>query len=127
LGWDFIGGVGLPQNLVVLTGLSAFTFGGAKVITAQKDPAKRAATNSNILNDLVQNDKGKADLGDFQMMLIVVSAVVIFVLSSFHFLATLTLETPISLPDADTTLLSGFGIGQGAYLIKKAALKAGEG
>jgi hypothetical protein len=35
-GIDFIGGVGLPENLLVLTGLSALSFGGAKVITARK-------------------------------------------------------------------------------------------
>src|SRR5579863_3586357 len=36
LGWDFVGGIGLPTNLIVLSGLSAFTFGGAKAITVSK-------------------------------------------------------------------------------------------
>jgi len=34
---------------------------------------------------------------------------------------------PMTLPDVDTTLLSGFGIGQGAYLIKKLAAPLGKG
>lgn len=136
LGSDFIGGVGLPENLVALTGLSAFTFGGAKVITAQKvdaaeragrPPVKTAAAKANILTDLVQNDFSQADLGDFQMILITLIAAIIFVLSAFHFLGALALEAQVALPDIDSTLLSGFGLGQGAYLIKKAALKAGEG
>jgi hypothetical protein len=136
LGWDFVGGVGLTTNLVALTGLSAFTFGSAKVITAQKvdtaaqaghADAKPAAASPNLLTDLVQNDFGRADLGDFQMILIALAAVAIFVLSAFNFLGALELATPVTLPDVDTTLLSAFGLGQGAYLIKKGAAKLGEG
>lgn len=139
LGADFIGGVGLPTNLVVLTGLSAFTFGGAKAITVKKvadaaaaaqpgaPPAKQAAAKANFPEDLVQNDTGQFDIGDFQMILVVLAAVIIFALSVFHFLSTLQLASPVTLPDADTTLLSGFGLGQGAYLLKKAASSAGDG
>jgi hypothetical protein len=135
LGWDFIGGIGLTENLIALTGLSAFTFGGAKVITAQKvDTAAQAGQanakpqgSPNLLTDLVQNDFGKADLGDFQMILIALAAVVIFILSAYHFLGALELASPVTLPDVDSTLLSAFGLGQGAYLIKKAASKLGEG
>ena len=136
LGWDFIGGVGITQNLLVLTGLSAFTYGGAKVITTQKvnaaaraglPPVKQRAAAPNLLSDLVQDDRNNADIGDFQMIFVTVLAVIIFGLSSFHFLSALALERQISLPDVDTALLSGFGIGQGAYLVKKAAANAGEG
>jgi ABC-type Co2+ transport system permease subunit len=136
LGWDFVGGVGLTTNLVALTGLSAFTFGSAKVITAQKvDTAAQAghvdakppAASPNLLTDLVQNDSGKADLGDFQMILITLAAVTIFVVSAFNFLGSLELATQVTLPDIDTTLLSAFGLGQGAYLIKKGAARLGEG
>ena len=136
LGFDYIGGVDLPANLIALTGLSALTFGGAKVITVQKiDTAKKAGLATpkanpgtpNILTDLVTNDSGQADFGDFQMILITLAAVAIFVLSAFHFLGLLAVEHTVTLPDVDTTLLSGFGLGQGAYLIKKAALKPGEG
>ncbi len=35
-GWDFFGAVSIPQNLLVLSGLSAITYGGAKAITTAK-------------------------------------------------------------------------------------------
>jgi hypothetical protein len=144
LGADFIGGVGLTANVIALTGLSAVSFGGAKMITVQKiaNAAQAAATSPpgaalppltktpgkpNLLTDLFQNDQGDADLGDLQMILITVAAVGIFVAASFHFLGKLALETPVTLPDVDTALLAGFGIGQGAYLLKKAALPLGQG
>jgi len=146
LGSDFIGGVGLTNNLIALTGLSALTFGGAKVITMRKvaeaggdssppissPPASppvspKSGGEPNLLTDLFTNDTGDADLGDVQMILITVAAVLIFLASSFHFLGKLTLSTSVTLPDVDTALLAGFGIGQGAYLFKKAALPLGQG
>jgi len=79
------------------------------------------------MRDLVTNDSGQADFGDFQMILITAAAVVIFLLSACYFLGMLSFETNVTLPDIDTTLLSTFGLGQGAYLLKKAALKLGDG
>jgi hypothetical protein len=38
-GWDFIGGVDIPKNLLLLSGMSALTFGGAKGITTSKNTA----------------------------------------------------------------------------------------
>ncbi|HEY5289115.1 MAG TPA: hypothetical protein VIJ59_03675 [Caulobacteraceae bacterium] len=180
LGTDFIGGVGLPQNLIVLTGFSAFTFGGAKVIAAQKvasaataqagvmaqgAAAQAAAVNNavaaqnaalpaaaapmqpialvspigvktvsdkgaglgRVIPDLTQNDNGDADLGDVQMILVAMAAVILFLLTAFHFLGRLEMNSQIVLPDVDTALLSIFGLGQGAYLVKKAALPLGQG
>ena len=132
----YIGGVGLPEHLIELTGLSALAFGGAKVITAQKvdtaeaagqSNSKPAAKQPNFLLDLVTNDYGRPDFGDFQMILITGAAVVIFMMSAGYFLGSLAFETNVTLPDVDTTLLSAFGIGQGAYLVKKAAAKLGQG
>jgi hypothetical protein len=136
LGTGYLGGVEITENLMTLTGLSALSFGGAKVITSQKvqnaaqaagPPPKPAAAQPRLLSDLVQNDSEQADLGDFQMILVALAAVVIFVLSGFYFLGALELSTNVTLPDVDSTLLASFGIGQGAYLVKKAALKAGDG
>lgn len=132
LDWDFVGGVGITNNVMILTGLSAISFGGAKAIAVQKaaSPAAAAAPGPAARTsffDLFNNDAGKPDLGDIQMILITVLAVIIFVVTSFHFLGKLALVTPITLPDVDTTLLAGFGIGQGAYLFKKAALPPGQG
>jgi hypothetical protein len=136
LGWDFIGGVGLPTNLIVLSGLSAFTFGGAKAITVSKltpgqlanpGTSPKGTGTPNLLTDLIQNDNGVADFGDFQMILIALAATIIFLLTAFHYLGLLALDKTVTLPDVDTTLLSGFGLGQGAYLFKKAALPPGQG
>lgn len=132
LGMDFVGGVGITANVIALTGLSALSFGGAKVITSQKvaaDPTAKSnpTGKANLLTDLFQNDRQQADFGDVQMILITLAAVTIFLISGFQFLGTLWPEQTVSLPDLDTTLLSTFGVGQGAYLLKKAALKPGEG
>jgi len=85
------------------------------------------ADNPNLLTDLVQNDEGAPDLGDFQMIAITLTAVVIYLTSTFNALASIPLQVHVSLPDVDTSLLAGFGIGQGAYLVKKAALPPGRG
>jgi hypothetical protein len=142
---NFIGGVGITANVIALTGLSALSFGGAKVITTQKTsssapatgvlnipsqllrPQKTPALGPHLLTDLFQNDRGDADFGDFQMILVTLAAVAIYFSSAFVFLGTLWPDKTITLPDLDTTLLSAFGLGQGAYLIKKAAMKPGEG
>lgn len=137
LGWDYVGGVDMPTNLIALTGLSAFSFGSAKVVTVAKVNAaatqypnvraKPSAAAPRLMADLVQNDNGQADLGDFQMILVTLAAVVIFLVTAFHFLGALELATPTTiLPDVDTGLLAGFGIGQGAYLVKKAAGNLGD-
>jgi len=135
LGWDFTGGVGMPANLITLTGLSALSYGGAKVITAQKVAAaaeigqqvKTPALRANLLRDLVTSDANRADLGDMQMMMVTLAAVAIFVVHAFADLGELRIAHETMLPDVDTTLLASFGIGQGAYLTKKAAQKAGDG
>jgi hypothetical protein len=120
----------------MITGLSAFSFGGAKVITTQKVQAaqrpnqsapKPAAAQANLLTGLVQNDQKQADLGDFQMILITVAASGIFLASAVHFLGELELVATVTLPDVDSTMLASFGIGQGAYLFKKAATTVGAG
>lgn len=191
-GWGSLGGIGLPEHLIALTGLSALTFGGAKAITAQKvdnatrdAPAKvkeataaaqqaagatavatAAAANPdtppelqavhdaaagiavaaaqkltavaaatagvkqggqpNILTDLFTNDSGQIDIGDFQMAFITLVAAVTFALQGYNFLGDIA-QGLTQLPDIDLTLLSTFGIGQGAYLVKKMASNVGEG
>ena len=146
LGWGFVGGVEATANVIALTGLSALSFGGAKVITTQKTSSdaapgvtqsipgqllqqqrKSAGLGPNLLTDLFQNDRGDADFGDFQMILVTLTAVGVYLISSFVFLGDLWPEQSVTLPDIDTVLLSTFGVGQGAYLIKKAAMKPGEG
>jgi hypothetical protein len=190
--WGSLGGVGLPEHLIELTGLSALTFGGAKAITAQKvDNATREAPakakevalavqqaagatavataaaadpntspelrtvhaaaaglavvaaekltaaaaasagvkqggQPNILTDLFTNDNGQVDIGDFQMAFITLIAAVTFLMQGYNFLGDIA-QGVTQLPDIDSTLLSSFGIGQGAYLVKKMASNLGEG
>ena len=41
-GWDLLGGVGIPVNLLAFSGLSALSFGGARAITVSKINAASA-------------------------------------------------------------------------------------
>jgi hypothetical protein len=75
----------------------------------------------------VLNDFGAADLGDFQMILISGVATLIFAAASWEFLTLVDIIRTTTLPDVDTALLGSFGVGQGAYLLKKAALPNGVG
>jgi hypothetical protein len=130
-GLDYLGGVQITQNLLTLSGLSAISFGAAKAVTVNKLaaaglPAKPRAGAPRLL-DLVQNDAGDPDLGDFQMIAITLLAVSIYFWSAFHFLGSIALARTVSLPDVDTALLTAFGLSQGAYLAKKAALPVGKG
>lgn len=185
VGLDFLGGVNIPQNLLVLSGLSAITYGGAKAITTSKvnaamnpapvavgvapaptpapvavavvpgpTPAPAAVVvthapttapvaisvapapnpdpknaqlpgHQSFFNDLVQNDFGGFDFGDFQMIVVTLVAVGMYLTLIFHFLGSIELLRTTSLPDVDTTILAGFGLGQGAYLAKKAGGNVG--
>ncbi|HET6195315.1 MAG TPA: hypothetical protein VFE12_06165, partial [Acetobacteraceae bacterium] len=196
-------GVALTANVMTLTGLSAFTFGAAKAVSAQKadsastkagpavasvaantaqsngvapltltalqdaitkagsdkavaiatqvltdagsaaavtpvvaaiqqsqqatNPKPPAATAPSLRKDLFQNDMGEVDLGDFQMILIALGAAVVWGVSCFLAMESLPFQIHVSLPDVDTSLLAGFGIGQGAYLVKKAATAPNKG
>ena len=133
-GGGYFGGVNTPPNLMTLTGLSALTFGGAKVITQQKANAatpsatpKTRAMQPHFADDLINSDTNQPDLGDIQMLLVACAAVTIFLVSAFNAAALLPMEVTTNLPDVDSTLLASFGIGQGAYLVKKAASAPGEG
>ena len=137
LGWEFMGGISMTTNVLAMTGLSGLSFGAAKVVAVQKAasaaaapglaPAPAAAATRPRFTDLVLNDYGTADLGDFQMILISGVATVIFAAASWEFLTLVDIVKTTQLPDVDTALLGSFGIGQGAYLIKKAALPNGVG
>jgi hypothetical protein len=174
-GLDFLGSINIPQNLLLLSGMSAITFTGAKAITTAKvnaanvnainavnaaaAPANNlvqaaavaavdrgadvsvvvpaAATANNIppqdpknslgegdesfWRDIVQNDVGNFDFGDFQMVIVTLLAICTYVLAVHHYVGAISLTATTSLPDVDTTILSAFGLGQGAYLAKKAA------
>lgn len=145
-GLDFIGGVGIPDNLVLLSGISVLTVAGAKAITSGKVEAaqtqppaptppgvtpvpatpKYPATRT-TLGDLVRDDFRRIDLGDFQSVLVTLIAVGVYGLTLVRHLSLIEFRQETGLPDLDTTLLALFGLSQGGYLGKKAAGDVGAG
>jgi hypothetical protein len=124
-----IGGIGIPQNLLLLSGVSVLTYAGAKVITqnqVNRNPgSKPNSENGASLSDFVTDDNGHTDFGDLQMTMITLLAVVVYLFQLINFLGVLKLYKSVTLPDVDTTILSIFGLSQGAYLAKKAAVATG--
>jgi len=135
-GWEFFGAVNIPQNLLLLSGMSALTFGGAKGITTTKanaaiaaghaNPKAATGVHANFWTDLLQNDLGAFDIGDFQMLVVTFLAVGMYFALVFNFLGEIAAKASVDLPNVDTTILASFGLGQGAYLTKKAVGNAGE-
>jgi hypothetical protein len=152
-GTDFIGGVNIPNNLLLLSGMSVLTYGGAKAITSTKSGApgqtsKTTADKPRFLFDLTHDDGVPAqpaqaatgnqpavaaqpaippqfDFGDFQMLIVTLVAAATYVVLILNFFGTVSYTKVTSLPDVDTTLLAAFGLGQGAYLTKKAVGNVG--
>lgn len=122
-GIDFVGGVAIPQNLLTLSGLSGLTFVTAKAITQSKveskAESKTSADKPKFPDDLFHNDEGDVDLGDFQMIVVTLLTVGVYLVQAYSFLSVIELHTGVILPDIDTTLLATFGLGQGVYLVKK--------
>jgi hypothetical protein len=135
-GPSFFGGVNIPQNLLLISGMSAFTFAAAKGITSSKvneaaakgvaDPKNSANVKASFLKDLTHNDKPQLDLGDFQMIVVTILAVAMYFGMVIIFLGSIEKAHTVTLPDVDTTILAAFGLGQGAYLTKKAVANVGE-
>jgi hypothetical protein len=129
-GFDFVGGISIPSNLLLLSGFSVFTYVGSKAITqaqVNRDPNSKpaAAEGSASLANYVTDDEGNTDFGDFQMSVITLLAGTIFFLQIFNYMGTVYLSRNIEMPDVDPTILSLFGLSQGGYLAKKAAQATG--
>jgi hypothetical protein len=130
--WTYVGGVDIPLNLLALSGLSVITFTAAKFITLGKvdraaeqgQEIKQKSLTGPKLNDLIRNDQGELDLGDYQLMVITLLAIVVYAFSVVEFMDSIQFRRKVTMPDVDVTLLAIFGLGQLAYLGKKAA---GEG
>ena len=131
----FLGNIGIPTNLLLLSGMSVLTFGAAKGITTSKVqaaidsgiPSPKPSTDTpRFLFDLTHNDRNRLDFGDFQMIVVTLLAAGMYVLLVVHFLGLLEMRATISLPDVDSTILAAFGLGQGAYLTKKAVGNVGD-
>jgi hypothetical protein len=120
-----VGYLSVPQNLLMLSGLSGLTLVGAKALTDKKIQSASTGTNPkprgtpNFPDDLVQNDGKAFDLGDLQMIVIACIAAATYLAQVYAFLGDLNLSVHTTLPDVDGTLLAAFGLGQGTYLAKK--------
>ncbi len=126
-GWTYVGGVDIPTNLLILSGISVLTFTAAKAITTGKvegKPDMKTNASAPRATDLITDDNNKTDLGDFQMVAITILAVIIYAISTVEFMEHIEFRRVVTMPDVDATMLSIFGLGQAAYLGKKAA---GEG
>jgi hypothetical protein len=131
-GWSYVGGVDIPPNLLILSGVSVLTFAGAKLIARSKSAGAAAGGDAPCKPpadqprgaDLIQDDRRRTDLGDFQMVVITMLAVIIYAISTVEFMQHIEFRRVVTMPDVDATLLAIFTLGQAAYLGKKAA---GEG
>ncbi|SET21801.1 hypothetical protein SAMN05216412_10445 [Nitrosospira multiformis] len=123
-GWSYVGGVDIPPHLLILSGISVLTFAGAKAITTgkvdEKPDLKQPAPEPKA-TDLICDDNNRPDLGDFQMVAITILTVIIYAISAVEFMENIEFRRVVTMPDVDATLLSIFGLGQAAYLGKKAA------
>lgn len=140
-GIAYVGGVEIPARLLVLSGLSALTFAGARTIRQVKESraaARRRAANAGESGratrprprfpaDLVRDGSDPPDLARFQMIVVTVLAVAVYVIRVFGCLGRVELAVTTSLPDVDTVLLGGVGISQAAYLANKAVAPLEEG
>jgi hypothetical protein len=80
---------------------------------------KPPAAAPDLVADLVSDDKGHPDIGDVQMLVVTLLAVATYLVQAFTWLSTVELVQAVDLPDVGSTILTLFGIGQGAYLAKK--------
>lgn len=105
---------------------------------SQASPAEQVTANKVIalkvdnvtkprIQDLVRDDENCIDLGDSQALFVTLLAVILYLIGGFLFLSRLTIAPEISIPNVDSALMTVFGLGQGAYLAKKAASPAGKG
>jgi hypothetical protein len=135
---NVLDGITVPPNLTKLAGVSALSFGAARLNTMVKTggaaPALLSGKKSlaighplrrDLLRHLFTNDEGLADLADTQMIVLTAIAVMIYVGVSAAYLANVSLSGRIALPPLDDTLLSGTAVSQGAYLFKKFGSRPG--
>jgi hypothetical protein len=128
-GGALIGAVDIPRNLLLISGLSALTFAGAKTITMKNVATGKAGPKTALAEghpptasfpgDLVDDDDGNTDFAKFQVVVITALAVAVYFTNILDFLGSLPLSGSLSLPDVDVTILSVFGLGSGAYLANK--------
>jgi hypothetical protein len=122
----FFGGIRIPDSLLALSGITSVTLISAKAVALDQDnkglKEKSPDGPSKIeyfFRDLLCNDKKEIDLGDFQMTIINGLLMIGYILIFIGFLQVIPLNKSASLPDIDSSLITGLGFTQATYLVKK--------
>ncbi len=133
-GSQFAGGIQIPDSLLILSGLTAFTYAGAKGITVRKladTKAEAEKKGGNPLgskdpsdltpkwSQLVEDDHERVDVGDFQLLMFTLIAAGMYLVQVYGDLWVVELRKTVCLPEVDETFVTVFGIGQALYLAKK--------
>jgi hypothetical protein len=84
-------------------------------------PAAGPETKGSVMRVLSQDESGKLSLGDFQMVMVTLVALIVYLLRAYHFLGGMDLTASIELPDIDGSIVTLFGVSHGTYLANKAA------
>ncbi len=104
-------------------GASLASQGGKRMMLLRKEAEARvkpvATSDPHIFSDLFKDDHDRPDLGDTQMVVLAVLASFLYLFTAYEWLGTIDLVHNVTLPDIDSTILTFFGLGQGAYLVKK--------
>lgn len=114
-----------PSNVLLAMGFSAGTLALAKGITVNQ------AGNNTIVKNILpapiqdvsaffEDDNGDFDLGKFQMLVWIGIAVAVYLHRVIHEIYLGHAGQFSTIPDIDTALMTLMGLGQGAYLGKKA-------
>ena len=109
----------IPSNLLVAMGLSAGTTLAAKVVSGtQIRSGKAQKQEEDSKGGILLNDDGEPDLSKIQMMAWTFLAVGVYLISVLKVIS-ISFQVP-DLPDINPTLLALMGIGEIAYVGKKA-------
>ena len=117
-------GISIPQNLILVMGLSATTMLAAKGITSNYADTEKVDKSDTGKGGLFLDDSGYPDLAKIQLMSWTFIGVGIFLLKTLSGIIGST-ESLTAVPDIDGTLVALMGIGQGAYIGKKIITKDG--
>jgi hypothetical protein len=115
-------GISIPQNLILVMGLSATTMLAAKGITSNYADTEKVDKSETGKGGLFLDDSGYPDLAKIQLMSWTFIGVGIFLLKTLSGIIGST-EALMAVPDIDGTLVALMGIGEGAYIGKKIITK----
>ena len=115
----------IPETVLGLLGISAFTALGAKGITTNyvarsvsRKPSKKPGDKSTPASELLSDDGGIPELAKLQMFLFTLVSIVFFLITVADNINS-GIVSNLVLPDLDQSLLVLMGVSSGGYLGKK--------